>query len=45
MQRITVDLDDQVYEQFRIATVTDRTTMTQVLREAVAAYLAGRGQR
>jgi hypothetical protein len=44
MRKITIELDDQDYEQFRVATVVDRTTMTQVLRNAVSAYLAARPQ-
>jgi hypothetical protein len=44
VKRITVDLEDQIYEQFRVATVVDRTTMTKVLREAVETYLAERGK-
>ncbi len=43
MKKVTIQLDEQTYQQFRLATVVNGTSMTEVLRDAVTAYLAEHG--
>jgi hypothetical protein len=45
MKRITVDLDDQVYDALKIAAAQTRRTLSDIVREQIARYLRERGEQ
>jgi plasmid stability protein len=40
MNRITVDLDEELYERLRHAAYTEHRSMADIVRELLAAHLA-----
>jgi hypothetical protein len=45
MKRITIDLQDEAYDALKIAAAEDRLTLSKIVRDQIARFLAERQDR